>query len=803
MKLTLSWLKQYLDTDANVYDIAEKMTAIGIEVEEVIDRADMVEGFVVGHVKEAEQHPDADRLKLCKVDVGDGQIKQIVCGAPNARAGIKVAFAPIGSYIPGIDVTLKKAQIRGVESEGMMCSERELLLSDEHQGIIELDKSAEIGAPLAPALGLNDPIIDIAVTPNRGDTASIYGIARDLAAAGMGTLKALEKPAIKPAFDTPQSITIHDEKACPLFLGRLIKGVKNAPSPKWLQDQLRAIGLRPISTLVDITNYFCIGLNRPLHVYDADQLKGNMHVRMSEGGETLNALNDKSYTLKEDMTLICDDENVLGLGGIVGGVESGSEMDTVNVFLECAYFDPITTAMSGRALQIDSDARYRFERGIDPTFTHQGMEMATQMILDLCGGEAGSVVQVGDVPDITVSYDFDLGLTERLGGLKIEAKRQIEILESLGFSCEKTAQDTVYNVTSPAWRHDLQGPADFVEEVLRIEGYDKIPSISVTKSPDEHSKVILDDTQIFADKAKRHLSARGLYETVTWSFMDRALAEKFVVHDNHNFDDLSLTNPLSSELNTMRPSILPNLIQGVARNKARGMHNVNLFEVGPVFNSVELVKGQHNVIAGIRSGHNQDKHWAEAQRPIDVMDVKADILALLSLSTSNVRPQITRDAPNYYHPGRSAALRLGKNVLGYFGELHPGLLEEMDIDGPVVGFELFYEDLPMAKKKTNARPLLQASNLQAVSRDFAFIVKDDVSADETVRAITGAEKKLISDVTIFDVYQGKGIEDGYKSLAINVTLQPDEKTLTEEEIDAVGQSIIKAVETKVGGKLRA
>ncbi len=802
MKFTLSWLKEYLDTDKNVYEIAEKLTAIGVEVEDVIDRAKAFDGFVVGFVKDAKQHPDADRLQVCTVDTGDGSDKQIVCGAPNARAGIKVAFAPVGAYIPGIDVTLKNAKIRGVESAGMMCSERELELSDEHNGIIELPEDAEIGAPLAPVLGLDDPIIDIAVTPNRGDTAGIYGLARELAAAGYGTMKELDTSKVEPKFDTSISVTIHDEKACPLFLGRLIKGVKNGPSPKWLQDQLRAIGLRPISILVDITNYFCIGLNRPLHVYDADQLQGNIHVKMSKGGEELSALNDKEYTLTPNMTVITDDKEVLGLGGIVGGTKTGSEFETTNVFLEAAYFDPITTAMTGRALQLDSDARYRFERGIDPAFTRAGIELATKMILDLCGGEAGSVVEAGSVPDISTTYQFDTDMTTRLGGLEVEEKRQIEILESLGFICKKSGD--VYSVTSPSWRHDLQGSADFVEEVLRIVGYDQIPSLSVTKNHEIDDEHVLDPFQTFAARAKRMLTARGLFETVTWSFVDEKAANAFRLDDirDEDFKALTLTNPISEDLKYMRPSILPNLINAAAKNKARGFGGTNLMEVGPVFRNIELVKGQMNVVTGLRTGDTSEKHWTGSHRNVDLMDVKADVMALLGLTGSNLNPQITTDAPSYYHPGRSAVLRLGKNVLGYFGELHPGLLEEMDFEGPAVAFELFYESLPLKHSKSDKKKLLQASNLQPLSRDFAFILKDDVSAADTLRAIIGTDKNLIANAEVFDVYQGKGVEEGHKSVAINVTLQPSDKTLTDEEIEAVSKKIIESVEARVGGKLR-
>lgn len=800
MKFTLSWLKTYLETDASLTEITDKLTALGLEVEGVEDKAKDFDGFKVGYIKAAEKHPDADKLKVCTVDVGENAPLQIVCGAPNARQGIKVAFAPEGSYIPGIDVTLKKAVIRGVESNGMMCSERELCLSDEHNGIIELPDDAQVGAPIAPVLGLDDPIIEIAITPNRGDCAGVYGIARDLAAGGLGTLKTPTQPSIKETTKTDIKVDIQIPEACPVFMTRAIKGVKNGPSPKWLQDALRGIGLRPISKLVDITNYFCIGMNRPLHVFDADKVSGDLVVRATKKGESLDALNDKSYDLPDGLTAIADDNGVLGLGGVVGGEASGCTEETQNLLLEVAYFSQSTVATTGRSLQIDSDARYRFERGIDPEFMPLAVDLATQMILDLCGGEAGDVVTAGSIPDVKKTFEFDTTLTSKLGGVDLDTKTQKNILTKLGFTISKE-NGSVLSVTTPSWRHDIEGKADFVEEVLRINGYDNLPTHSVKENVSP-SVGALTPVQKIISQSRHLLAGRGMNETVTWSFMDEKLATLFGINKDGQQQYLTLTNPISADLSTLRPSILPNLITAASRNEARGFGDACLFEIGPIFTSPQLVKGQTRLISGIRTGSHQNKHWAGGDRTVDVMDAKADVMAVLAVANPSLRPQITRNTPDYYHPGRSGAFALGKNTLAYFGEIHPGVLADMDIDFPVVAFEIFIDNVPLTKAKGSARPLVELSSFQPLTRDFAFIVSSDTAADDCIRAILGADKKLITDADIFDVYQGKGVEDGHKSLAVKVTLQPTDKTLTDEEIEAISQNIIKTVEQKTGGKLR-
>ena len=795
MKFTLSWLKEHLDTTATLEEISRKLTAIGLEVEGIEDPAATFGGFVVGHVLTAEKHPDADKLQCLIVDTGKEKLK-VVCGAPNARAGMKGVFAPAGSYIPGANITLKKSLIRGQESNGMMCSEKELLLSNDHGGIIELAADAVTGAAASDALGINDPIIEINLTPNRGDCAGVYGIARDLAAAGLGKLKPLNAVSTQGKFKNPVSISPKDTKACPLFIGRYIKGVKNGPSPKWLQDKLKAVGQKSISALVDITNYTTIGLNRPLHVFDADKLKGNIHVRLSKKGESFAALNDKTYELDDGMVVVCDDSGVLGLGGIIGGTSSAVDENTKNVYIECAYFDPAMIAKTGQKLQIDSDARYRFERGIDPAFAATGMDIATQLVLDLCGGEASEVFVAGAAPDITRAIQYMPERLKQLGGSDLPEARQKEILTALGFTLSG------WTVKTPTWRHDVEGSADIVEEILRINGYDNIPAAPVTRLPGQKQPE-LNPLQKRVVQARHVLAARGLYETVTWSFMDDAKSDLFGAHMNQNKKALTLVNPISADLAVMRPSILPNLIEAAGKNSDRGYHDAALFEVGGIYKSPEH-DGQLTVATGLRSGNTEQRHWSHTARVTDALDSKADALAVLeAMGVNTASLQITKDAPEWYHPGRSGALRLGLTVLAYFGEIHPAVLMALKRDEVYAGFEIFLQSIPAPKKKGTRRELLKPSAFQPVSRDFAFVVDKSVEAEKLMRAIKGADKNLISQVDIFDVYVGKGIEPGQKSIALSVTLQPVEKTLTDEEINSLSNKIVESVTKLTGGILRA
>lgn len=802
MKFTLSWLKDHLETDATLDQIVEKLTALGLEVEGVEDRSKELKPFRVAHVVSAEKHPDADKLRVLVVDTGTEKL-QVVCGAPNARAGLKGVFAPEGSYIPGSDITLKKGVIRGVESNGMMCSERELKLSEEHNGIIELPEDAPVGVAYADYAGLGDPVIDISLTPDRADCAGVRGIARDLAAAGLGRLKPLtEGPLnaepVKGAFASPLGVTNERTDACPLFVGRVIRGVKNGPSPKWLHDKLVAIGLRPISALVDITNYLTFDAARPLHVFDADKVKGGIVVRMARPGERLKALNGKEYDLDAEMTVIADHERAESLAGIVGGEDTGCTEATVNVFVEAAFFDPVRTAQTGRRLGIDSDARYRFERGVDPAAVVSGMERATRLILEICGGEASDLVIAGEEPQWRRTLTLRPGRVAALGGVEVPRDDQARILIDLG--CEIAGEDVdgTLRVVPPSWRADIHGEADLVEEVLRIHGFDAIPATPLPRDS-VLTRPALSTKQRRVGLAKRTLATRGLSEAVTWSFMAGPVAELF----GGVGEGLTLVNPISADLDVMRPSILGNLIQAAGRNADRGLADVGLFEVGPAFRKPSP-DGQDTVAAGIRAGNAVPRHWAEKARGVDAFDAKADAMAVLDAAGAPVTNlQVTTDAPGWYHPGRSGVLRLGPTVMARFGEIHPTVLATLGVKGPVVGFEAFLDAIPLPKKKGGtARPLVQLSPFQPLERDFAFVVGKDVEADKLIRAAKGADKALVKDVTVFDVYQGTNVEEGKKSVALSVTLQPTERTLTEPEIEAIGQKIVAAVAKATGGSLR-
>jgi phenylalanyl-tRNA synthetase beta chain len=801
MKFTLSWLKAHLDTGADVDTISDKLTALGLEVEEVIDRSKGLEPFKVAYVVSAEKHPDADKLRVCMVDTGSETV-QVVCGAPNARTGMKGVFAPTGTTIPATGVELKKGVIRGVESNGMLCSEREMGLSDEHNGIIDLAQDAPVGVPFATVLGLDDPLIDISLTPDRADCAGVRGVARDLSAAGLGPLKPLDTTPVPGRFKSPIGVSLdfpEDQvSACPMFVGRLIRGVKNGPSPRWLQDRLLSIGLRPISALVDITNLATFDVARPLHVFDAAKLHGSLTVRPAKPGETLLALNGKEYALEPGMTVIADDTGVVSLGAVMGGESTGVTETTTDVFLEVALFDPVRTAHTGRKLSIDSDARYRFERGVDPAFVLPGAEIATRLILETCGGEASELVIAGREPDWQRTLTLRPNRVLGLGGVDVPVPEQIRILEALGCGVA-TRDDGVMDVSIPSWRADIHGEADLVEEVLRVYGYDHIPAIPLERTS-AITRPALNVKQKRVVTAKRALAARGLSEAVTWSFMSSAHIDLF----GGVPDALRLLNPISADLDVMRPSILPNLIQAAGRNADRGYPDAGLFEVGPMFRDPSP-QGQDTVAAGIRSGVMVPRQWSLKQRPVDAFDAKADALAVLDqVGAPTTNLQVTTDAPDWYHPGRSGVLRLGPSVLARFGEVHPEVLAILGVKGPVVAFEVMLDALPLPKKKSGtARPLLRLSLFQPIQRDFAFVVDASVEAEKLVRAAKGADKALISDASVFDVYQGQGIEPGAKSIAIAVTIQPTAKPLTEPEIDAIGAKVVAAVAKATGGTLRS
>ncbi|UUV06266.1 phenylalanine--tRNA ligase subunit beta [Ruegeria sp. YS9] len=797
MKFTLSWLKDHLDTDASVDEITEALTDLGLEVEEVINPADKLKDFTLGYVKHAEKHPDADKLRVCKVDTDEGEL-QIICGAPNAREGITVVVCKPGMYIPGLDLTISVGKIRGVESFGMMASERELELSDEHDGIIELP-SGEVGDRFVDWLAENDPakidpVIEIAITPNRPDALGVEGIARDLAARGIGTLKQRDYVPVPGDFESPIKVSIDEDTldGCPHFTGRLIKGVKNGPSPQWLQDQLKAIGLRPISALVDITNYMTFDHNRPLHVFDADKVQGNLRVHRAKGGETLVALDEKEYTLQPGMMVISDDKGPESIAGIMGGQETGCTEDTVNVFLESAFWDHVQIALTGRALKINSDARYRFERGVDPEYTLEGLEHATQLILDICGGEASKVVEAGKAPNHARAYKLDAERVQSLVGMDIPESEQRQTLTRLGFRLEGEMAHV------PSWRPDIMGEADLVEEVARIASLTKLQGKPLPRVTDGIPKPVMTPMQRRQSMARRTCAALGYNECVSYTFIDQASAALFGGGD----DATMLENPISSEMSHMRPDLLPGLLQAAARNQARGYADVALFEVGPVFHDGEP-GDQKTQIAGLLVGRNGPKDVHGASRPVDVFDAKADAEAVLAAIGAPAKVQILRDGDAWWHPGRHGKICLGpKKVLGVFGELHPRVLQAMDIKGPAMAFTIWPDEVPLPRKSGATRAALELRDLQAVERDFAFVVDESVEALTLVNAAAGADKALIEDVRVFDEFIGGSLGEGKKSLAITVRLQPADQTLKEKDIEAVAEKIIAKVSKATGGVLR-
>lgn len=797
MKFTLSWLKHHLETDASVDLIAETLTDLGLEVEGVENPAERLADFTIGYVESAEKHPDADKLRVCQVQTKDG-LTQIICGAPNARAGITVVIASPGTYVPGIDTTIGVGKIRGIESHGMMCSEREMELSEEHDGIIELP-SGTVGQTFTDWLAQNqpervDPVIEIAITPNRPDALGVYGIARDLAARGLGTLKPLTVDPVPASFTADLSVSIDDDTrdGCPVFCGRLIRGVKNGPSPAWLQTQLRAIGLRPISFLVDVTNWFTYDLNRPLHVFDADKVQGNLRVHRAKGGETILALDDKTYTLQAGQIAISDDHGVESIAGIMGGDVTGCTDETVNVFVESAYWDPIQIAYTGRALKINSDARYRFERGIDPAFTPEGLEHAVRMIVDHAGGEASELIIAGAVPDTSRAYRLDAQRLISLVGMDIPESTQRQTLTALGFRLEGDMAHV------PSWRPDVQGDADLVEEVARIASLTKLQGKPMPRMDAGVPKPILTAGQQRQQSARRTMAALGYNECVTYSFVDAQAALLFGGGD----DATMLENPISSELSHMRPNLLPGLLRAAARNQARGFMDMALFEVGAGFHGGEPGE-QHNLITGVLIGKTASKDVHGTSRAVDLYDAKADAESVLAAIGAPAKVQILRGAADWWHPGRHGMICLGpKKVLAVFGELHPKVLREMDIKGPAVGFTIWPDEVPVPKSKTNTRPALVATDLQAVERDFAFVVGADVEALTLVNAALGADKALITDVRVFDQFIGGNLGEGQKSLAVTVRLQPTTATLKDADIEAVSAKIVDKVTKATGGILR-
>jgi phenylalanyl-tRNA synthetase beta chain len=776
MKFTLSWLKEHLETDASAEEIADKLTNIGLEVEQVSNPAEALAPFKVAKVLRAEKHPQADKLQVLTVDAGTGDPIQVVCGAPNARSGMLGVFGAPGAYIPGSDLTLKVAAIRGVESHGMMCSARELQLGEDHSGIIELPEDAPVGADYAQYAGLDDPLFDVNVTPNRQDAMGVRGIARDLAAAGMGTLKPLAVPQIEGSFPCPVPIKIEDPEGCPAFFGRAVRGVKNGASPDWMQRRLKSAGQRPISALVDITNYVMLDHGRPAHAYDIAKLKGGLTARAAREGEKVLALNEKEYVLAPFMTVIADDEQVHDIGGIMGGEDSGVSETTTDVMLEVAYFTPDRIARTGQALGLSSDARSRFERGVDPAFLDDGLAILTGLIVDICGGEASAELRAGQPPVERRTITFDFARTKALGGIDVPEATQRQILESLGFALNGNV------VSVPTWRRDAEGQADLVEEVARITGYDQVPSTPLDRAPGV-AKPTATRAQLVERQVRRTAAARGLDEAVTWSFISEAEAEAF------GGGEWKLANPISEDLKVMRPSLLPGLIAAARRNMDRGASSVRLFEIGRRY----LGDREHPTLSLLMAGERRARGWQTGKgQGFDAFDAKAEVLALLEAAGAPVANlQVFPDAGPTWHPGRSAKLGLGpKTIVAAFGELHPGLMKQLDAPAGSVAAEIYLVAIPAPRSTGHARTAFSPPPLQAVSRDFSFIVPADVPADSLVRAIRGADKAAITGARLFDRFE---TPDGL-SLAFEVTLQPVEKSYTDDQIGEISARIVAAAE---------
>jgi phenylalanyl-tRNA synthetase beta chain len=791
MKFTLSWLREHLETEASLDEIVETLTRIGLEVEGVENPAAKLAPFTIAKVLTAERHPQADKLQVLTVDAGTGEQIQVVCGAPNAKAGMKGVFGAPGAYVPGSDITLKVAAIRGVESRGMMCSIRELELGEEHDGIIVLPDEAPVGESYAEWAGLDDPVIDVAITPNRQDAMGVHGIARDLAAVGLGTLKRIDVKELAGTFPCPIEIHTDDPEGCPAFFGRAVRGVRNGPSPAWMQQRLKAVGQRPISALVDMTNYIMLSYGRPLHVYDLAKLSGAIRARKAADGEEVLALNGKTYRLDAGMTVIADDAAVHDIGGIMGGEHSGVTEATTDILIECAYFTPEHIARTGQKLALTSDARSRFERGVDPAFLDTGLAIATAMAIDLAGGEPSEIVRAGAPALDTLTVEYDPRRAEALGGLAVDEDRQRDILRRLGFEVRTAIP---WKISVPTWRRDVIGPADIVEEVIRIEGLDKVPSTPLERVPGV-ARPTATPEQLLERRVRRTAASRGLNEAVTWSFISEAEAEPF------GGSAWILDNPISEEMKAMRPSLLPGLLAAARRNVARGATSVRLFEIGRRY----LADKERPTLGIVLAGDSSGRHWRTGKaKEFDAYDAKAEALAILAAAGAPVdNLQVLGGASGVYHPGRSGRLALGpKNALAEFGELHPEALKAFDLSGTIVAAEIFLDAVPQRRSSGHMRERYAPPPLQAVKRDFAFLVPAELAADALLRAVRGADKGAITGATLFDVFTGAGVPEGQKSLAVEVTLQPGERSFGQEELEAISDRIVQAA-AKLGARLRA
>tara|TARA_Y100000590_G_scaffold283303_1_gene318710 strand:- start:2212 stop:4590 length:2379 start_codon:yes stop_codon:yes gene_type:complete len=790
MKFTFSWLQKYLKTKKSLNNICERLTMLGIEVAEVADNQKFFQQFKIAEVKEVQNHPNADRLKLCAVNDGKNNLS-IVCGAPNVKKGMKVVLAPVGTKMLEEGFIIQKSKIRDVVSEGMLCSEKEIGLGEDSNGIMHLDEKAKVGNLLS-SLYPSEKIIDVEITPNRSDCLGVYGIARDLAASGEGVLLEKKIPKIKSKFKSKINVKIakNAKSACPVFYGRYIKNVKNCESPDWLKKQLQAVGLKPISALVDITNFLTIDYNRPLHVFDAGKITGNLEIFLAKGGENFKALDEQDYKLSKEMLSIKDNKSLLSVAGVIGGVSSMCNLDTKNVFLESAYFDPISIAKTGRLLNVETDARHRFERGVDPESVHSGIEEATKLILEICGGEASEITSDGKIPKNKEKIIFDINRLESFAGIKIQEKVVNNILNKLGFEVARNGKK--YKISIPSWRHDIENQEDIIEEVVRIYGYDEIPSNSMYIS---NQNKINNLCQIRELNIKRSLMQRGLTETVTWSFMSNKNSKIFGIN---NF--LEIQNPISNDLNVMRQSIIPNLLDAVNKNISNGEEKVCLFEMGPIFNN-KFENNQQIVLSGVRCGRSK-KHWLKKERQYDFFDVKLDLEAVLKCCKISPNSYVLNDdVPSYYHPGKAGSINfLDKSKDAFFGEIHPDIAKKFDINFPVYAFELNLNTLP--RENFENTKSFNSKNFQKVERDFAFIVDKKVKSQILIDLINKEENNLISEVNIFDLYEGEGIPEGKKSIAISIVLQPQNKTLKDSEIDLICKKIISNVVKTTGAVLR-
>jgi len=807
MKFTVSWLKDHLETTASIAALTDTLSALGLEVEGVEDRSEKLAPFTIARVLEAKRHPNADKLQVCKVATGDGVV-EVVCGAPNARSGMIGVFAPVGSYIPGKALRLEARAVRGIVSAGMLVSEAELELSDEGDGIIELpaQMAERVGQRYVDVMGLADPVIEVKLTPNRPDCTGVRGIARDLAAAGLGQLKPeLSRTGVEGSFKCPIAIKLEfapaAADACPCFAGRYLRGVNNGPAPAWLQQRLTAVGLRPINALVDVTNYISLDRGRPLHVYDADKIKGAIRARLGRQGETFLGLDGKTHAVDDSMCVIADDRAVLGFGGILGGEDTSVTTASKNILIECAYFDPVRTAATGRKTGIISDARYRFERGVDPAFIKPGLDLATALMLEVAGGAPSEALIAGTPPQVDTVIDFPLSLVEKLAGIRIDAGTIRATLQALGFKLAGAGASS--KVTVPSWRPDVGGPADLVEEVVRITGLDKVPSAPMPRQRGV-ARALLTEAQRRVRRARRELAARGMVEAITWSF----IAPEAARHFGGGQPCLELANPISSQMTSMRPSLLPGLLEAAQRNRHRGFSDLALFEVGQVYRD-DTPKGQLMAAAGVRLGNaggaGSGRHWRGGAAAADVFDAKADVIGLLAgLGFDAGRAQIGREAPAWFHPGRSGVFRLGpKTVLASFGEMHPQVLAALDVSGPVAAFEVELAAIPLERRKSLAKPGLKLADRLAVRRDFAFVLEQEVAAGDVIKAVLAADKTLITGVKVFDLFEDASLGAGKKSLALEVTLQPTDKTLTDEEIEAVSAKVVAQVKKATGGDIRS